>query len=92
METYTRIMAEMRFEVTNYERFGDRLEPDIAARRAFRRAFAFFCFSTVTTAWQASQRLRILDFVTKVAPHLRHCFVSVSSRGRMPGLCGRRWE
>jgi len=59
-----------------------------AARRAFNRSLAFFCFSAETTAWHASQRFRILDRVTNSAPQRRHCFVMVSSSGRMPGFLG----
>jgi hypothetical protein len=63
-----------------------------AARRAFNRSFAFFCFSAETTDWQASQRFRILDRVMNSAPQRRHCFFMVSSSGRIPGFFGRRWE
>jgi hypothetical protein len=63
-----------------------------AARRAFNRSFAFFCFSADTTVWHASQRFRILDLVTNWAPQRRHCLVIVSSSGSIPGFLGNRWE
>ena len=61
-----------------------------AARRAFNRSLAFFCFSADTTVWHASQRFRIRLRVMNSAPHLRHFFVIVSSNGRIPGFLGRR--
>jgi hypothetical protein len=61
-----------------------------AARLAFKRSLAFFCFSAETTVWHASQRFRIRDLVMKAAPQRRHCFVMVSSNGRIPGFLGRR--
>jgi hypothetical protein len=63
-----------------------------AARRALRRSFAFFCFSAETTDWQESQRFRIRERVTKSAPQRRHFFVIVSSKGRIPGFFGNKWE
>jgi hypothetical protein len=62
----------------------------LAARRAFRRALAFCCFSYATTSWHASQRFRMRDFVVNVAPHRLQDFVIVSSNGRMPGFWGNK--
>jgi hypothetical protein len=61
-----------------------------AARRAFNLSLAFFCFSAETIDWHASQRLRMRDRVMNGAPHRRHCFVIVSSSGRMPGFFGNK--
>src|SRR4051794_34355177 len=60
-----------------------------AARRAFSRSFAFFCFSADTNVWQASHRFRIRERVMNSAAQRRHFLVMVSSRGRIPGFLGK---